>query len=619
MKTLDENITALEQQIKNYKGEALAAIYLELAELSVLVNTNKSRDYLLKTLQLTAHSETETVAKTKLLLAANTMNKLATAEALPIAMEALAIAENKNFYTLQALIKAKLALINVYSGKNAEALQLINESLTIANNYDDINLHMDVYGDAAFVYMDKDLVKSGEYAFKFLSLAKQSGKDWQIGYAHAVLGYWARENKVDQDTYFHFNEARKHLKKQEAHEYYGNVLTQISICEKNNGNFDTALALLEEAQIIFHKVKNERLIVINAIVLGRLYRAQKIYDKAENYYKEAYNIALKNHIDYEAAAASVFLGYLKRDNEQFEEAIYWLEKGIEAFGANIRPSSKADLAKHLHPLYYKIGNLDKAYQTLLNYTEIRLQLQDENRIKETALLQTKYEAEKREAELKEALLQQTESELKALKAQMNPHFIFNALNSIQEIFFLGDKRLANKHLARFSQLMRNILKASGQKNISLQDEINMLEEYLSLEQLRFGSSFQYTIEVAESVDIYTIEVPPMIIQPFVENSVKHGLLHKEGEQTIKINFNLNENNNVVEVTLTDNGIGRKASALINQHRKNHDSFSTAATEKRFEILNQYSAEKFAFTYFDLEDNDGNSLGTKVTIALPVEA
>jgi tetratricopeptide (TPR) repeat protein len=383
---------------------------------------------------------------------------------------------------------------------------------------------------ASFIYADKDLTLSGQYAMDALALAKQSGKQWLVGYAHAVLGYWARENKVEVDEFFHFLEGEKLLKIEGAEEYYGNVLAQLALCQKDRENFQAAFTCLESALVIFKKIGNVRLHAINAISLGRLYRAQKEYVKAEKHYLEALSLTIEHSIEYERAAVNVFLGHLYRDIKQNEKSILHFENAITLWGDTIRPSTKADIAKHLHTVYYKNNDLEKAYQTLLDYTEIRLKLQDENRIKETALLQTKYETEKREAELREVRLQQTESELKALKAQMNPHFIFNALNSIQEIFFLGDKRLANKHLARFSQLMRSILKASSQKAITLDEEITMLREYLMLEGLRFGEAFSFEISMDDNVDPYTFDVPPMIIQPFVENAVKHGLLHKEGNQ-----------------------------------------------------------------------------------------
>jgi len=619
MKPLFEIIDSLERQIPETASHKLPQLYLSIAERLDLVNANKQRSYLHKIIDNNAlEANNESRIKAEILMAGVVLNQMQPDKALTIAENALAKAQHIQNAQLIVEGKTQLAIAQLYNGKAQTAIATIEAAIEAANELNNADLQRAAYSYASFIYAEDEMVRSGEYAMKALQLAQQVGKKWFVGYNHAVLGFWSRQNKVDADIYLHFTEAAKFLEPEGCDEFYAAVLIELATCQKDKKNFDAALQLLQKAQHILYKVENMRLAAMNAIAMGRLLKAQKIYDQSELHFKKAISIATEHNIEHENSAANGLLAHLYRDMAHPEKAIAHFEKAIEILGEKIRPSTKADIAKHLHPIYYKTGNLEKAYTTLLDYNEIRLQLQDENRIKETSLLQTKYEAEKREAELKEARLQHTESELKALKAQMNPHFIFNALNSIQEIFFLGDKRLANKHLSRFSQLMRNILKASGKRVITLQEEINMLQEYLSLEALRFGNSFQYKIDMDHNVDTYTLDVPPMIIQPFVENAVKHGLLHKEGEQTIELHFTFDENKNVIEATLTDNGIGRKASAIINQHRSNHESFSTSATQKRFEILNQFTKQKFAFHYTDMEDENGASLGTKVVIALPVE-
>jgi LytS/YehU family sensor histidine kinase len=266
-----------------------------------------------------------------------------------------------------------------------------------------------------------------------------------------------------------------------------------------------------------------------------------------------------------------------------------------------------------------VGETQKAYETLLEYTETRFKILDENRAKETAQLQAKYELEKRESELREmkirqqqAELERSESELKAIKAQMNPHFIFNALNSIQEMFFIGDKRLANEHLGKFSQLTREVLRASGKRLISLSEEIDMLTKYLELEGLRFESDFTFSISVNDENVADDIMLPPMLIQPYVENSIRHGLLHKQGKKSIKVSFVFDEENKHLSCVIEDNGVGRTAAAEINMGRKQlHESFSTSANAKRLELLNQNRDEKIGVQYEDLAE------GTKVSILIPV--
>ncbi len=210
-----------------------------------------------------------------------------------------------------------------------------------------------------------------------------------------------------------------------------------------------------------------------------------------------------------------------------------------------------------------------------------------------------------------------ESELKALKSQMNPHFIFNSLNTIQEMFMWGDKNAANEQLANFAMLTRLILTVSGKKTISLSTEIDILKKYLTLEKMRFQESFSYEILVEEGMDEGYTQIPPMIIQPFVENSIKHGLLHKAGEKILRIHFRETPEYDYVICTITDNGIGRKKSAELNKvTRHNHNSFSIEAIQKRLDLMRKEKTGRLSITYTDLEDENGRASGTTVSIVIP---
>ena len=219
----------------------------------------------------------------------------------------------------------------------------------------------------------------------------------------------------------------------------------------------------------------------------------------------------------------------------------------------------------------------------------------------------KSEIEKAQAESKA-----TESELKALKSQMNPHFIFNALNSIQEQFMFGDKLVANEQMGNFTSLTRQILSVSGKKKIPLSSEIDILSKYLELEKMRFETDFEYNIHFDENIDEEYVELPPMLVQPFVENSIKHGLLHKKGAKKIEIKFQLNDAEDQLICIVEDNGIGRKKAASIKQ-KNQHNSFSTASVAQRLQMINENDDQNLV--YEDLEDENGNPLGTKAVLKI----
>lgn len=203
------------------------------------------------------------------------------------------------------------------------------------------------------------------------------------------------------------------------------------------------------------------------------------------------------------------------------------------------------------------------------------------------------------------------SQLTAIRAQMNPHFMYNTLNSIQDLILKSDIKNTNYYLSKFSTLMRKILEFSENETVLLDEEIEMLQTYLELEKLRFGSDFNFQISVNSSLNLQQTHIPSLIIQPFVENAIKHGLLHKKGEKFIELDFIKTEEG--LLISITDNGVGRSRSMEINKRNQiNHKSFATSAVQKRLELLNQNNRTKISCSTTDLF-NDGNPSGTLVEI------
>ncbi|MDQ3110400.1 MAG: histidine kinase, partial [Bacteroidota bacterium] len=204
------------------------------------------------------------------------------------------------------------------------------------------------------------------------------------------------------------------------------------------------------------------------------------------------------------------------------------------------------------------------------------------------------------------------SRLTAIQSQMNPHFIFNALNSIQDLVLKGDVENSYFYITKFSNLVRRTLNYSEKDFIDFDQEIKLLELYLSLEKLRFKKDFAYQIETQNAQDI---QLPPLLIQPFIENALVHGLLHKEGARTLKITFELKE---LLFCTIEDNGVGREKAKAIKQRQKSeHESFSGKAIHRRFEILGNVLGGNFGYHYEDLMEN-GVPSGTKVILRIPVK-
>ncbi len=205
--------------------------------------------------------------------------------------------------------------------------------------------------------------------------------------------------------------------------------------------------------------------------------------------------------------------------------------------------------------------------------------------------------------------------LKSLRSQMNPHFIFNALNSVNSFISKNDERAANKYLADFSKLMRLVMENSQLDFVPLANEIQVISLYLSLEHFRFKDKFDYEFEVDPQVDVDAIEIPPMLIQPYIENAVWHGLRYKEqkGILTVKIQL-LGENS--LKVLIADNGIGRaRSTELKTKNQKSTISTGIKNTINRISIINEMYHKKISIDIADLQPQEVDK-GTLVQLVLP---
>ncbi len=204
-----------------------------------------------------------------------------------------------------------------------------------------------------------------------------------------------------------------------------------------------------------------------------------------------------------------------------------------------------------------------------------------------------------------------ELELKAIRAQMNPHFMYNCLNSIQNLIQQNKNDDAYKYISRFADLLRQILKNSEKNEIPINEEITAIATYLELESLRFN--FTYNIEIDEKLDVFNTYIPGMLIQPHVENAIIHGLLNKNGEKNL--NLKLYTENKFIYCEITDNGIGRENNSQLNNDQT---GLGIKLTRERIDILNKKYDEQFSFNISDIKDEKGEIIGTKVLISIPDE-
>ena len=263
-----------------------------------------------------------------------------------------------------------------------------------------------------------------------------------------------------------------------------------------------------------------------------------------------------------------------------------------------------------------IGVIDTEHSEKNFYTSWHLQLFTAI----ASLCSNKIALARSEEARRQALLETLDSERKAaeaklqsLRLQMNPHFLFNALNSIQELILTGKTDGAAMYLSKFSKLLRLVLTHSDRELLSLREEIEILQLYVELESLRFYDTFEYRIELEPGIDPDEYQLPTLLVQPFVENAIWHGLLHKEGRRRLRVHFTTDEEDRLV-CTVEDNGIGRKAAEEARTAGW-HTGKGMSSSAERLEVLNGRHGQHNLLEIVDLVAADGSAAGTLVRITL----
>ncbi len=201
---------------------------------------------------------------------------------------------------------------------------------------------------------------------------------------------------------------------------------------------------------------------------------------------------------------------------------------------------------------------------------------------------------------------------------MNPHFIYNSLNSVQSYILKNDKIKSSEYLSKFSNLMRKVLDNSQNTFITLKEEFEALNLYIEMELIRFRNSFNYTLNIQDDINLNKFDIPPLILQPFVENAIHHGLRNKEGEKILKIDVVKKDKS--VCIQIEDNGIGRKEALKIKQSKLNkYKSYGTEITTKRLTLFKESYKNDVDVRILDLDELRGGSTGTRVEIYIYYEA
>lgn len=561
-------------------------------------------------------------------------------------------------------------------GNTDVAIRYFNESIAISRSQNYTEGIINGLHNISNIYYDKgDLKKSIDYQFEILKIAENVKSDKDIADALTKIGsLYFKQNEYEKALEYYNRslpiQKRLNDKNGMATIYFniGKLFLEKKLYEKALYYFGLSKQL---------ETKNESTATL--VTTGITYYRMKDYDNAIKLYNEALPVVEKSENREDQAEVYKNLAFVWFDKKDYDKALAFGEKSLSIAQSIHNMDASAESAGLLYKIHKLKNNSAKALQLLELSTLLNDSLNRKENRNAALKADFKYETEKKESAIKELTQEKTiselqsqrksvfiysilggivaiallsyflfaryktkkqnellkiqleeaqktieaekkaaESELKALKSQMNPHFIFNALNSIQEQFMYGDKLKGNEQLGNFTYLTRQILTVSGKKQIPLSTEIEILQKYLELEKMRFQNDFEYLITFSDRIDEDYLQLPPMLIQPFVENSIKHGLLHKQGRKILSVHFDLSEQEDFIICTIEDNGIGRtKSSEIKAGNAGKHASFSTGSIEQRLELLNQNLKLNNLIVYEDLKDQDQTDNGTRVSIKIPL--
>ncbi len=591
-------------------------------------------------LQLVEAHKTNDSSKVKLL---NTLPKYLTpfdiSKSEEFIKQAVGISKQINYPKGLAESYLNYCIFNVQRGKFDSALEYALKARHLQDSIKDTKGLMLTNSSLAQIYIQlKKPEKAIDIQLENLEFFKSDSLNPNKARIHFYLATAYSDIKQYANAEKHYK-AAKHIAEKT------NFLTGVNIANsslgvlaRKQGDIKKSIAYLKSALIYYETNKQLANIAHTSMELGVSYSKLNSFDKAIYYNSKAIDIYKnQNNIKALSSAYKNQSNYYKFKNDivkshayflehsTLKDSLYSLEKvnAIEDMQAKYE-NDKILKEKEVVEQQAEISRLESERSKNLFFYSIAVFLlillvvvfyfgrQKAKKQTEITLLELS-EAQKRLALEK----QYKDTELKALKAQMNPHFIFNALNSIQEYILYNKKDLASDYLGKFSDLIRTYLHHSDTGYITIREELESLNLYLELEKLRFEDKLNYNISVDENLneDCYTI--PTMFIQPYVENALKHGLLHKKEDRKLSIEFNLIESD-ILECVITDNGIGRERSEQINS-RKNilHKSFALKASKNRLELLNYKSDKKIGVEIKDLYNDHGTPQGTKVMLKIPL--
>ena len=452
------------------------------------------------------------------------------------------------------------------------AMKYFQMSVEIARQRNDKRTLAYNYGNMGEIFLIKAQPDSAMYYF-------QLSRDWLVE-LNSATGMGVAEHLIGQ-AYFGLNEYEKAKERFEyALTYHKNDNNQRyqSLCNCYLGKIATAQQNYNAALVFLDLAKTQALETNSLINLVEVFDSYAELYKQQNQWEKAYDAKMQSFIYSE-----------KILNEKNNSSIHALEIGFETK----EKEQKIELLSTENRLKTQRLRVGIILLSVLLIVIILI----------LYILQIRK---------KQAKLVQNDLQQQVLRSQMNPHFIFNVLGSIQNFMLRNDSKKAAGYLSKFASLTRATLEYSSEDSIALSNEIAMLRNYMELEQMRKSGIFEFEIDYDEELESDFIQIPPMMIQPFIENAIKHGF--KNIDYVGKLQLSIIDKLTYIEIVIQDNGSGIQHKK---QNNKKHRSMAMEIFEKRRKLIQHKFNKDFKFEVYNLKDTDSNLSGVKVTLKIPV--
>ena len=485
---------------------------------------------------------------------------------------------------------------------------------------------------------------------------------WRMNDLDQALAYYKKGADLNKGNQNNFSQAA----------IYGNM----GLIYRANGVYDTAMQYYQKSLEVFEEIGAHTNSVINLQNMGSLFFRQEKYDKALPYYEQALRISQENGYERGELFALHSIALVDVKKRRYDKGITGLEEALAMAKEMKNKEEIKSLYEALAETHKEAGQYKKAYENRLLFESWQDSILSENHLNQIKELELQYETAKKDdqitmltqeneiqtlradrqetwnkaligglilmvviatlsyylfrqrlrnqqllasknMEIKETRFQRelTQSEMKALRAQMNPHFIFNCLNSINRLVLDGKEEEASRYLAKFSKLLRGILENSEEPVVSLQDEMTMLHSYVELEALRLKETIQYQVYIDPQIDPEETHIPSMVLQPIIENAIWHGLSHKTEKGELRVS--IEQEGEDLRCKIEDNGVGReRARDLTEIPPAKTRSMGLEIIQERLKLFKQDISTLPLFAITDIKDEGNQTKGTRVELALP---